>query len=119
MKKVLPAVFLVIPLSGCLNGLAGDGEPVGTQGNKVLYEAGCTVDLSTAGQQGLLGTGTIPLHGYCEVAAENRCGEGNFDITNVERSNRRMVTDTIQNGPYVQRRTYPAENQVIQFVCRA
>lgn len=113
---VLPAVTL---LTGCLSGLYGDGEPVGTLNGKALYQTRCTVDLSTAGQKGLFGTGTVPIYGTCEVAAKNRCGEGAYTIIKADRSNRRMITTTHQNGAYVSRRTFPAQDVVMQFTCKA
>ncbi|SMX35940.1 hypothetical protein [Maliponia aquimaris] len=106
-------------LAGCLAPLYGDGAQVGSLNGQPLYEARCTVDLSTAGQKGLFGTGTVPLHGTCDIAAENRCGNKTaYTTVSVDRSNRRRVTDTFDNGPYRQTRTYTAEDQVLRFTCK-
>jgi hypothetical protein len=118
MTRTVTTLFSITLLSGCLSSLAGDGDVVGTLNGAPLYQARCTVDLSTAGQKGLFGTGTVAVHGYCDVAAENRCGEDNYTVTKVDRSNRRRITDTFQNGPYTQRRTYTAEDVRLTFVCK-
>jgi hypothetical protein len=119
MKHAIPALLCASLLSGCLSALAGKGEPVGMRNGKPLYQTRCTVDLSTAGKKGLFCSGTVPLHGSCDAAAQNRCGANNATIVKIDRSNRRRITDTIQNGPYVQRRTYPAENLSMVFTCKA
>ncbi|SLN12118.1 hypothetical protein [Pseudooctadecabacter jejudonensis] len=118
MTKLLPLLALPV-LGGCAiaAALAGDGEPVGVLNGKTLYAASCTVDLSTAGQEGLFGTGTIPLYGNCQVAAANRCGEGAFTITNVEQAPPRMLSETVQTGTMIQRRTFPASATTLQFTC--
>ncbi|MEL6958541.1 MAG: hypothetical protein AAGL89_06265 [Pseudomonadota bacterium] len=117
--KNLSFLTLVPVLGGCavVTAMAGDGEPVGTLNGKTLYASSCTVDLSTAGQQGLFGTGTVPLYGFCEVAADNRCGDGAFTITDVDQAPPEMRTETFQNGTMIQRRTYPAAATTIQFTC--
>ena len=119
MPRFLISFSALALLTGCLSALYGDGEPVGTLNGKVLYQTRCTVDLSTAGQKGLLGTGTVPIYGTCEVAAKNRCGENGYAIVRADRSNRRMITETHQNGSYISRRTYPAQDVVMQFTCKA
>ncbi|MBV7392925.1 hypothetical protein [Mameliella sediminis] len=119
MKRIILGFSALGLLSGCLSAIYGDGEPIGTLNGKALYQTRCTVDLSTAGQKGLFGTGRIPLYGTCEVAAKNRCGDGAYSIAKADRSNRRMITDVIDNGPYRTRRTYPAQDVVLQFTCKA
>lgn len=119
MTRFLIPLSALALLTGCLSAIYGDGEPVGSLNGKPLYQARCTVDLSTAGKKGLFGTGTVPIYGTCELAAENRCGEGSYEIVKADRSNRRMLSETIQNGPYRTRRTYPAQDVNLQFICKA
>ncbi|WP_323769068.1 hypothetical protein [Antarctobacter sp.] len=119
MHRYLLTFPALVLLSGCLSALYGDGEPIGSQNGKTLYQTRCTVDLSTAGQKGLFGTGTVPVHGTCDLAAANRCGEGAYQIIKADRSNRRMISETIQNGPYSTRRTFPAQDITMQFTCTA
>ena len=108
---------LVLSVSGCAS-MYGDGTEIGTKGGKRLYQSSCTVDLSTAGKQGLFGTGPIPVHGTCEVAAANRCPSG-FKIEDVKRANFRYLTDRFVNGNMVQTRRYPAQDVVLRFTCKA
>ena len=111
------ALSSLVALTACASWY-GDGEPIGTKGGKPLYRTSCTVDLSTAGKKGLFGTGTIPVYGTCEVAASNRCPSG-YKIEDTKRSNFRRITETFQNGPYVQRRNYPAQDVELLFTCKA
>ena len=119
MKKLVISMTAFVSLAGCISSLYGDGEAIGSVAGKPLYQASCTVDLSTAGQKGLFGSGTIPVYGTCETQASNRCGEGGYSIQSANRSNRRINTARIQNGPYVQTRRYPAEDVTLTFICKA
>ena len=119
MKRILFSLLAAGSLAGCLGAIYGDGEQIGSRDGMPVYRTSCTVDLSTAGRQGLFNTGTIPLHGTCDVSAANRCGKGKVTILDVQSSNRRMVTENIQTGSMMQRRTFPAEDQVMQFMCSA
>lgn len=116
MKSTI-ALLGLLSLASCAS-IYGDGEQIGTtRTGKALYESRCTVDLSTAGREGLFNTGTIPLYGTCQIAASNRCGEGQYTIVSAEQSNRRRLTEVIQTGTMIQRRTYPAVDTVLRFTC--
>ena len=119
MKRIAFPLLAAGSLAGCIGAIYGDGEQIGSRDGKAVYKTSCTVDLSTAGRKGLFNTGTVPLHGSCDVSAANRCGKGNVTILDVQSSNRRMITENIQTGTMIQRRTFPAENQVMQFMCSA
>ncbi len=110
------AVAALVALTGCMT---GEGVEVGQHQGRVLYQAECQVEQSTIGTRNILNGETFHEYGTCVTEAENRSGEGNYDIIEAASSQPYSVRSQYPVGGMIQTLVQTYKTHTAAFACKA